>query len=1136
MLDGEAIRARAWNVGVLLQRLDTGEHVIGLRFIEERLHICIAVGVAAQHSGVELLDEVVGSGHGLALGHHHATGVNAGAFGAERQVLVFDGLEERPVVLSQGTVEEPLHNTLHVVTLTLGRSEVRQQHVGGRLVHGVTHLVVHDPLRTLVGQIGHGRVGLLNIDKHTGCVEALLILTLDGLALFVVGSGVEFQITLGPDCCAACLGHGARHTDGVLDALLEIFQRELATGCKDVVHLLVQAGFAALDGDQATHLAQFSFGQVAQLHTAGDVEHGRRAGNLRLGRALCEPATQHLYSRGQHGIHHLVVLRTQLRCGLAGITEDVVQAAVALVLTGRVVHRLEFTDQAVGVVADVDAAILGFLEQAGDVEQLGAALTEGIHCGHSVLLVVVLTGQSEAARAIWVVDAFDCSHALGHRLEVHERATCCAVADVAAGLADQIAGSVIVEANTDLVQGVFDGVPKPGDDVGVQHPGEVSEVFFSGLLARHLAGLHGRVHSSLDLGTGVVHRIEGSVQFLRSQQTTEAEVAQRLVRQHKLQLLLSDNPVSEDDDIAITERVAHGTGRIEVALWARCHRLRVEGWVLGFEVRLVAVNLHLGFDAQLGQERTDQHLHTSQRDRVVDWRAIVAEVAAIAEVVSAANVEVVQRERRFVVVVGRDVVLVDDPLTLGLHVGSDLLSAHTVHALDGAHEWTAVFVEVVSQHVAVLINERLHVRGAGSSPQITQLLGGVVTLGLVQRNRLGVQFLDVIRQRRGGVGAGVVLYVGTGLASDAADWANAGFERLFDRVGWQVGNAQLAGVQHLGGRINRQALDHGGDLGQQATLDSVIEPRLGVALDCTALGCIAFVNRLDFFLGVDQFDQHGVDGVLLGVGKAGGRHQITGTQNRSNDVGVLASDVSELDHGADGIAEVTDVSGPFGSSELAVDQLQWGFFHVAKDFLGPLHGGLASVHILTPLGAHRCGQIVKRRSAFGLHVLPRFGRRKGFNLYRSGDGGGCRHGFWGLGCLLLYFLLFPALESDAATACLSAACFDFGLGLVPNVPPALYSRIILLTFCDTTLLELPFLSGTWSLLDFDRSDTGLLFQATLGTGFRHRCFGSSRGGLNGFLAASGFERGHRGLTLLRDQRQLGAALGSSLWNLNCGYG
>ena len=427
-----------------------------------------------------------------------------------------------------------MHNTLHVVTLTLGRSEVCHQHVDGRLVHGVAHFVVHDPLKTLVGQIRHRREGLLDICKVRWCVKALLVLAFDGLALLVVGGGAEFQITLGPDRSAALLGHGARHTDGVLDALLEVCQRELATGCKDVEHLLVQAGLAIFYGDQAAHLAQFGFGQIAQPHTAGDVEHGRRAGNLRLGRALREPATQHLYGGGQHGVHHLVVLRPQLRCVLAGVAEDVVQAAVALVLTSRIVHRLEFTDQAVGVVADVDATILGLLEQVGDVEQLGAALAGGVCSGVAIDLVVVLSGQREATGAIRVVDALDCGHALGHRLEVHERATCCAVANVAAGLADQIAGSVVIKANTDLVQGVLDGVPEPGDDVGVQHPGEVSEVFLSGLLARHLAGLHGSVHSSLDLGTGVVHRIKGGIQFFRSQQTTEAEVAQRLVRQHKL--------------------------------------------------------------------------------------------------------------------------------------------------------------------------------------------------------------------------------------------------------------------------------------------------------------------------------------------------------------------------------------------------------------------------------------------------------------------------------------------------------------------------------------------------------------------------------------------------------------------------
>ena len=115
-------------------------------------------------------------------------------------------------------------------------------------------------------------------------------------------------------------------------------------------------------------------------------------------------------------------------------------------------------------------------------------------------------------------------------------------------------------------------------------------------MARHLAGLHGGVHSGLDFGTGVVHPVERSVQFLFSQQATEAEVTQRLVGQHKLELLLGDNPVGEDDDVAVAERVAHGTGCVKVTLRARGCGLLIQLGVLGLEVRLIAVNLYLGFN------------------------------------------------------------------------------------------------------------------------------------------------------------------------------------------------------------------------------------------------------------------------------------------------------------------------------------------------------------------------------------------------------------------------------------------------------------------------------------------------------------------------------------------------------------
>ena len=350
-------------------------------------------------------------------------------------------------------------------------------------------------------------------------------------------------------------------------------------------------------------------------------------------------------------------------------------------------------------------------------------------------------------------------------------------------------------------------------------------------------------------------------------------------------------------------------------------------------------------------------------------------------------------------------------------------------------------------------------------------------------------------------------------------------------------------VEQLGGGFNRQPLDHGGDLRQQAALSSVVEPRLG-----RTLGGATGVDRFNRRQRIDQFDQCSVDGVLLGIRERSVRQQFAGTQDCGLRVGFLAGEVGKLHHGPDRIAEVADVSCLLGSSELAVDQLQRGFLDVTNQLLGTLHGGLALGHVLAPLDADRCGQIVERRSALGLHVVPCFGRRKGFNLYRSGSGGGCRHGFWGGRSLLLLggFLGLaplqrfgfdrPADDRLAATACLSAACRDLGRGLLPSAPPCSYSFIILRTFCDTTLLELPFLSGTWSLLwnDLDRCDTGLLLEATLGARFDNRRFG--RGGCDLGLLTSGLERRQRWLTLLSEQRKLGTALGGGLRNLDRGYG
>ena len=131
MLHSEAVRARARDIGISLQRLNPFEHIVGFGLIEEVLHSLVAVCISTQYSRVELLDEVIGTCHGLPFGHHHAALVDSGAFGPQREVLVLDCFEERLVVLGQSAVKEPLYNTLHVVTLTLGSREVCQQHVDG---------------------------------------------------------------------------------------------------------------------------------------------------------------------------------------------------------------------------------------------------------------------------------------------------------------------------------------------------------------------------------------------------------------------------------------------------------------------------------------------------------------------------------------------------------------------------------------------------------------------------------------------------------------------------------------------------------------------------------------------------------------------------------------------------------------------------------------------------------------------------------------------------------------------------------------------------------------------------------------------------------------------------------------------
>ena len=109
-----------------------------------------------------------------------------------------------------------------------------------------------------------------------------------------------------------------------------------------------------------------------------------------------------------------------MRGFLAGVPVEFVQRPVPEVLTRREVHRLQFANEPVVVVLDVDPIVLRPLEHLGYVEQLETSASERSLPKHTVLLVVVLSVNSEPTGTIRVVDTFNGRDALGHCLEVHE--------------------------------------------------------------------------------------------------------------------------------------------------------------------------------------------------------------------------------------------------------------------------------------------------------------------------------------------------------------------------------------------------------------------------------------------------------------------------------------------------------------------------------------------------------------------------------------------------------------------------------------------------------------------------------------------------------------------------------------------
>ena len=115
------------NLGIGLQPLDTLEHVVCFGLVEELLHVCIAVSVAAQQRSVEFLDEVFSVLPRFAVDGHRPIGVDHGVLCIQRCVLVLNACEKRLIVLGQRTVKKRCGFALDVLACLLRLGVVRQQ-------------------------------------------------------------------------------------------------------------------------------------------------------------------------------------------------------------------------------------------------------------------------------------------------------------------------------------------------------------------------------------------------------------------------------------------------------------------------------------------------------------------------------------------------------------------------------------------------------------------------------------------------------------------------------------------------------------------------------------------------------------------------------------------------------------------------------------------------------------------------------------------------------------------------------------------------------------------------------------------------------------------------------------------------
>ena len=254
---------------------------------------------------------------------------------------------------------------------------------------------------------------------------------------------------------------------------------------------------------------------------------------------------------------------------------------------------------------------------------------------------------------------------------------------------------------------------------------------------------------------------------------------QRLVGQDEAELCLGADAVREDDDLPVTERVAHCVDGVEVpgTLSGGCG---VQLGVSSLEVRLVAEDVDLGLAQQLRDEAGHGELYPAQIQCLGDGLAIeVDEVAPVDPRLEGVDLGLGLRG------LGR---FTEHGFALGLGLSRGCGSVDPQLAVDDLGVGVALSVEVRGHRPSGLVQEVLGTFGNHLLPEATQLLCPLLLGSGVELDATaGVQLVDRIGQCLGGV----FLLIGLG------DLGSLDLVQVLDRVVREVELTQDASVEEL---------------------------------------------------------------------------------------------------------------------------------------------------------------------------------------------------------------------------------------------------------------------------------------------------------------------------------------------------